>query len=346
MPTSRFFRATVFATCAIALVALAGWRVRAAKPPVLEISSATLPADGVSSTTVTWRGSEAAGVRFRIAGNPASVAVEAVTRGGGAAVATLRAGVLPATVVVEAESPAGTLRQPLALVAADTDTERDGTPDFLRLDSADARAFRAWFTFLAEEQSYRPAPARAPEIADCAALVRFAYREALRAHDSAWAAALGLARLPQAAAVHKYRYPATPLGAALFRVRPGAFRPTDLSDGTFAEFADVQTLLRYNTHRVSRDVAAARPGDLLLFRQPQQPSPFHAMIFLGRSRFDDRGEDLVVYHTGPEGAARGEIRRPALATLLAYPDPRWRPVAGNSNFLGVYRWNILRGVTP
>src|SRR5437870_4563904 len=34
----------------------------------------------------------------------------------------------------------------------------DGTPEFLRLDGeADRRAFRHWFTFLAESQYYRPA---------------------------------------------------------------------------------------------------------------------------------------------------------------------------------------------
>jgi len=27
---------------------------------------------------------------------------------------------------------------------------------------------------------------------------------------------------------------------------------------------------------------------------------------------------------------------------MRHPSPRWRPQAGNPNFLGVYRWNILR----
>jgi uncharacterized protein YfaT (DUF1175 family) len=31
-----------------------------------------------------------------------------------------------------------------------------------------------------------------------------------------------------------------------------------------------------------------------------------------------------------------------LADLLHHPDPRWRPEPSNPNFLGVYRWNILR----
>ena len=69
------------------------------------------------------------------------------------------------------------------------------------------------------------------------------------------------------------------------------------------------------------------------------------MIYVGPSQIEAAGgrEPLVVYHTGPVGKSAGEIRRPTLAQLMNFPDPRWRPVPSNSNFLGVYRWNILRG---
>ncbi len=30
------------------------------------------------------------------------------------------------------------------------------------------------------------------------------------------------------------------------------------------------------------------------------------------------------------------------AEWTGFPEPRWRPVPGNRNFAGVYRWNILR----
>ena len=33
----------------------------------------------------------------------------------------------------------------------------------------------------------------------------------------------------------------------------------------------------------------------------------------------------------------------ALTELLAHPQPEWRPLSSNPNFMGVYRWNILRG---
>ncbi|MBI1896133.1 MAG: DUF1175 family protein, partial [Acidobacteria bacterium] len=134
-----------------------------------------------------------------------------------------------------------------------------------------------------------------------------------------------------------------PLGAGLFRVASGPFVPRDLTGGAFAEFADARTLLLRNTHPVSRDPGLASPGDLLFFRQLAQNQPFHVMIYLGASQFDDGREAFVVYHTGRIGRAPGEIRRPALAELLRHPLPRWRPHPGNSNFLGVFRWNILRG---
>jgi len=54
---------------------------------------------------------------------------------------------------------------------------------------------------------------------------------------------------------------------------------------------------------------------------------------------------VVVYDTGEDRGKPGELRRVALAELVDHPQPQWRPLPGNPNFLGVYRWNILRG-TP
>jgi uncharacterized protein YfaT (DUF1175 family) len=213
----------------------------------------------------------------------------------------------------------------------------------MRLDSeADREAFRGWFTALAEYQSLRPAQDLPAEINDCAALLRFAYREALHLHTAGWLAENKLEPLAYLPSVKKYAYPRTPLGASLFRVRS----PATGEDArvAFAEFADAKTLWYLNTFLVSRDVRLARPGDLLFFRQLEQSSPYHSMIFVGRSRFDANppGEGLLVYHTGPNGKSPGEMRRTSVDELLSHPSPRWRPAPGNSNFLGVYRWNILR----
>ena len=52
---------------------------------------------------------------------------------------------------------------------------------WLLLAPSDRTAFQQSFNFLAESQFYVDPASRA-------ALVRFAYREALRTHDAAWAA--------------------------------------------------------------------------------------------------------------------------------------------------------------
>jgi uncharacterized protein len=220
----------------------------------------------------------------------------------------------------------------------------DGTPDFLRLDRDDERIFRRWFTFLAEAQYFQPREMRPAEIVDCAALIRYSYREALRLHDARWAAEAQLPLINASDSIAAYHYPRTPLGANLFRIVEGPFEPADLTRGAFAQFADVKTLGKFNSHRVARDVARALSGDLLLYRQESEHMPFHSMIYLGPSQISGQAGSShhVVYHTGPDGADPGIIRRLTLNELLRYPEAEWRPIAGNSHFLGIYRWNILR----
>jgi len=197
----------------------------------------------------------------------------------------------------------------------------------LRLDSeSDRAAFRAWFVLLADAAYYRPVS----EVGDCAGLIRYAAREALRRHTVEWrrTAALpidpGLADVADPpSAVHGH-FP-------LFRVSTDPAVP-------LAEFADARTLVRFNARPVAREVASARPGDLLYFQQPSQREPDHLMIFVGASRFDPSAEDFVVYHTGPaDDGGPGEMRKVRLADLLRHPAPRWRPLASNRRFVGVFR---------
>ena len=313
-----------------------------------------LPADGRSRLTAVLREASgrplrAANVSLAIVAGNHSARLVSIREEEGQLRAEVEAGVLPGAVTLEARSPsAPSARAEFTTRLYLADSAGDGTPNFLRLDSpADRDAFRRWFRFLAESQALA-APAELPhEIVDCAALARFAYREALRTHDTAWARSIRLGALPAIHSLEKYVYPFTALGPALFRVRPGPLVESDLSDGTFAEFADAKTLSRFNAHLVSRDVHRALPGDLLFYRQPQVQEqgdpPYHTMIFLGPSQIEPGTQDFVVYHTGPLGARRGEIRRVTVEDLLHHPEPRWRPVPGNPAFLGVYRWNILRG---
>jgi uncharacterized protein len=223
------------------------------------------------------------------------------------------------------------------------DSFDDGFPDGARLDSAqDRENFTRWFTFLAETQYYSPSPRTRKEVQDCAALIRSAYRNSLTAHSPAWRKDARLPFDPGFGDVTKYQYPYGPLGHELFRSRPGPLAGDDLTDGAFGEFADSATLLRYNTHLISRDIRAAAPGDLLFFHQPVQHEPFHTMLFVGKSYYQPRGIDWIVYHTGDMDGHRGKVREVEAETLLQHPDLNWRPLMNNPNFLGIYRLEILR----
>ncbi|MFP5228870.1 MAG: DUF1175 family protein, partial [Acidobacteriota bacterium] len=166
---------------------------------------------------------------------------------------------------------------------SNTDSHQDGLPDALHLHSPEDRAaFRAWFVALAEQEAALPNDKLPPEIDDCAALLRFAYREALVQHDERWLAAQpDPTRFTPLVSIAQYHYPQTPLGLNLFRVAPGPFTAADLTNAAFAQFADAHALLAFNTWRVSRDIQAALPGDLLFFRQLEQNSQYHSMVIAG-----------------------------------------------------------------
>ena len=343
----RWLAVLAVLTIAAAVCAFTLHRSQSPGELIVQLGASTLPADGFSSTELKIRSSNARslkGLQLQVDA-PHHVTIEPGAVQSDSATATLQAGVMPGETVLHIGAPGFVARDLRLTVTPDYgDAIGDGTPDFLRLhEAADRLAFRRWFTLLAESQFYRGESA-APEIDDCAALLRFAYRESLREHDTAWARAMALPVPAGSGQVRQYEYPYTPLGGALFRVRDGSFVMADLRDGAFAEFADAETLKRHNTYSVGRSLSRARPGDLLFFRQDDAAHmPFHAMIFVGRSQLEAGSEQFVVYHTGPTGKQKGEIKRLAVAQLLNYPDARWRPVASNPAFLGVYRWNILRG---
>ncbi len=337
----------VVAVLAVAAVVCA-FTVHHARAPrtfVLHLSEPAIPADGFSSSELTIRsanGSDLHGLRLEV-DSPHQVTLESLTTRADSATASLQSGVLPGEAKVRVIAPGFNPEEAsLRTTPNYVDAIGDGTPDFLRLhDPADRVAFRRWFTLLAESQYYRGKPQ--PEIDDCAALLRFSYREAMREHDVAWAHAVALPAPASTGDIQQYRYPYTPLGADLFRVKSGRFTADDLRNGAFAQFANAETLWRFDTFSVGRSLGRARPGDLLFFRQEGAHMPFHAMIYLGRSQVEPGSEQFVVYHTGPSGDSKGIIKRLSVAELVNYPDPRWRPIASNPAFLGVYRWNILRG---
>jgi uncharacterized protein YfaT (DUF1175 family) len=205
-------------------------------------------------------------------------------------------------------------------------------------DASDRAALRAWFVLLADAQFYRATA----DVTDCAALVRHALREALRPHTPEWRRTMALPGAPVYADVRVK----TPLneggGLAMFRVDAAAYQ----------EFADAKTIVRLNARPIGRDINALRPGDLIYFHQPSQNAPDHLMVFVGSSSFEPEGRDWVVYHTGPEtphpnplpasGArGQGEVRKVRLRDLMRHPSARWRPVAANPQFVGVFRLDLL-----
>ena len=235
-----------------------------------------------------------------------------------------------------------------AHVVGSIDADDDGIPDRAELRSyGDRENFRRWFTALAEMQFYETSKQWNAEQRDCAGLVRFSWREALRAHDRPWLRRMGGAYESVAPDVRAYTLDrGSPLGERLFRTRPGAFQENDLKDDTFSDFADARTLKEFNAEFVSRDRRRAEAGDLVFFHQPwAQQYPYHVMIFLGAAREAAEGaDDWVVYHTGAAAADTrpGTIKKVRLAVLDEHPDRRWRPVETNRHFLGFYRLKILR----
>lgn len=228
------------------------------------------------------------------------------------------------------------------------DLDHDGLPDLVELRTFNDREnFRRWFTWVAELQFYNLSDQWNAEQRDCAGLVRFAWREALRPHDRPWFQRMGENYDPVAPDLPPNI--TTPLGGKLFRTAPGTYAPTDVAEGRFSEFADAQTLKMFNVDFVSRDRNEAKPGDLLFFHQPfVQKFPFHVMVFLGEPRIASEGtHDWVVYHTGASPTDTGTVKKVRLAVLDQHPDKRWRPIPMNPNFLGFYRLKILnQQVTP
>src|SRR6188474_2867709 len=108
-------------------------------------------------------------------------------------------------------------------------------------DESDRAAFRAWFVLLADAQFER----QTEDVNDCAALVRHAVREALRAHTPEWVRRSGLPFTPQFADVRSAPRAGTE-GLPLFRISADA-------TPKFAEFADAKTLINLNAKPLGRD---------------------------------------------------------------------------------------------
>jgi uncharacterized protein YfaT (DUF1175 family) len=77
--------------------------------------------------------------------------------------------------------------------------------------------------------------------------------------------------------------------------------------------------------RVGKDINQARPGDVLVF---DKGDGHRLMIWMG---------GWAAYHTGFETPSDDGLRAVSLDQLMSFKDTRWRPVAANPHFVGVFR---------
>lgn len=259
----------------------------------------------------------------------------------------------------------GPIEARLDLTASLADRNRNGYPDAMDLTSANDRtSFRRWFTTIALAQ-YTHLDDRWHD-RDCAGLLRYCYREALKRHDNDWLASrkwLVTGAIPD---VRKYNYPNVPLvgtrvfnagtrdegvtvekrddaehgpmGARPATARPASVRPARSAGGSpldrFSDFAEAARLKDNSLTFLSRDPNDALPGDVLIYLNDTESEwPYHTMVYLGNG--------MTVYHTGPDGSKPGIVKKLSMAQLAQHPNPRWHPVTANPYFLGFYRWRIL-----
>jgi uncharacterized protein YfaT (DUF1175 family) len=236
----------------------------------------------------------------------------------------------------------------LHLTPSLADANQNGYPDVLDLSSqSDRQAFRRWFTTIAAGQLTHLDDRWHDR--DCAGLIRYCYREALKRHDNAWLASRRYLRDPSIPDVQKYNYPNVPfVGTRVFRVgrkAEGIVRKTSAATpaqhqhsndilAQFSEFAEAARLKDNSLGFVSRSPLEALPGDVIFYLNDTESDwPYHTMIWLGNG--------MTVYHTGPDGNNPGIVKKLSLAQLRQHPNSRWHPVESNPYFLGFYRWRIL-----
>jgi len=229
-------------------------------------------------------------------------------------------------------------------VISANDLDADGFPDACELVSEqDRRNFRRWFVSIAQSQIHKPDPAWRKDDRDCAGFIRFAYREALKRHDSEWLRNRPFLVDVAIPDVGKYNYPAMPfVQSRIFRTGQGRFSTVDLSDTTFMVTATASKLRSFNTEFVGKTIDHEQPGDLLFYYNPGDVNmPQHSMIYIGDWHRPPSMQDFVIYHTGPRDHDAGILKRVRLLDLSNHPDERWHPIAENPYFLGFFRWKIL-----
>ena len=210
------------------------------------------------------------------------------------------------------------------------DSDRDGFPDKAELFfENDRKAFLDWFVRIAESQFKKTNYAWNQKERDCSGLVRYAYREALKQHNREWFEKSGIGMDKNLPDVKKFNYPGIPvIGKNIFRIKPGSG-----ASGGFHTFADAETLMKYNTSFISKNVKEARAGDLLFFHNKNASNaPYHTVIVTK----NDLQATILLYHTGSEQGIK-RVEAGYLDSSRNFAPREW-----NDYFLGVFRFLIVQ----
>ncbi|PJZ69923.1 hypothetical protein CH373_13255 [Leptospira perolatii] len=204
------------------------------------------------------------------------------------------------------------------------DSDSDGFPDSSELGTeSDREAFRNWFVRIALSQYLKENIAWNGKERDCSGLIRFAYREALKEHDQSWQERTGIVLDKNLPDIKSFHYPNIPkLGTNLFKT----------SDKEFGTFADAKSLEKHNAFPVSRELSAAKKGDILFFQNLQKSEiTYHSMIVLEEGQENPN----LLYHTGSDRGIQLIQSRELKSSNI------FNPSIKNPSFLGVYRFHIL-----
>jgi hypothetical protein len=215
------------------------------------------------------------------------------------------------------------------------DLNGNGFPDVAELDYDDSENFRNWFTSIILNVVVNHSTILPESYSDCAGLVRYAYKEALKKHDPIWIEQSSYKGIVFED-VQNYNYPNVPaLKQFLFKINNNKYSYDEIS-ADFSVFASARHILEYNTVFVSKDIYAAKSGDVIGFFHPEDPEfPYHIMVYLRNNT-----ESYILYHTGPVDERGGELRIVRLEDMF-FADPSWLPSYQNKYFMGVFRFKIL-----
>ncbi|HVZ38686.1 MAG TPA: DUF1175 family protein [Candidatus Kapabacteria bacterium] len=387
----NMMRAGIWATVAAVLVVGGIWGYRALDSSRMDFDVAftpsTIPADNSSSAILEIRLISRFGNRLNVHALPYAPRVEIVE---GSGLITLvpqddsltyraRAGIQTGTVVVRVRiyGAPGPIEARLNLMPSLADRNHNGYPDAMDLTAeSDRNAFRRWFTTIAVAQAHHIDDRWHDR--DCAGLLRYCYREALKRHDNTWLRSrewLVTSAIPD---VRKYNYPAIPLvGTHVFNA--GIREPQDGAAGQHEGTERSSAVQREPGREDGPSYEEGRPVAMAVGNRPSASrSPLdqfqeyaeaarlkdNSLCFLSRNAGDALPGDVIfylndtesewpyhsmiylgdgntIYHTGPDGNKPGIVKRLTLAQLASHPNPRWHPVASNPYFLGFYRWRIL-----